>query len=244
MDFPPEIKKILLPTGKLRAAINYGNIVLAQKNESTGEPQGVSVALARELAARLGAQLEFVEFNGAGKVFAEAKNNVWDIGFLAIDPVRAQEVLFTPPYVVIEGSYLVNKNGKFDSIDDIDAPGVRVAVGRGAAYDLFLTRELKKAEIVRADTSEAAIDLFLEGALDAAAGVRQPLEKAAAAHPELKVLPGSFTNIRQAMITPKKNQLTLDYLGRFIEELKASGFIARELEKSGQDSAIIAAPAA
>lgn len=238
-----DVKKALLPTGKLRVAINYGNIVLAQKNPETDEPQGISVALARELAKRLGAEIEFVGFDGAGKVFAQAANNVWDIGFLAIDPVRAEGVLFTPPYVVIEGSYLVKKSSRFNSIDQIDAKGVRVAVGRGAAYDLFLTREFKNAEIVRADTSAAAIELFLEQGLETAAGVRQPLERAAKAHTDLKVLPGSFTAINQAMITTKKNQVALAYLRDFIEEMKASGFVDRELKNSGQDAATVA-PAA
>mgnify|MGYP001546394006 FL=1 len=228
-----------LPTKKLRAAINYGNSVLAQKNAITGEPQGISVALARELAKHLGVELEIIGFTAAGKVFAEAPNNVWDIAFLAIDPVRAKDVLFTSPYVVIEGTYLVNNTGRFNSLADIDAPGVRVAVGRGAAYDLFLSREFKNAEIVRAETSPGAIDLFLEKNLDAAAGVRQPLEQAAKANAALKVLPGSFTAIRQAMATPRKNQQALNYLSRFIEEMKASGFVARELEKNGQDSTMV-----
>ncbi|HEY9460303.1 MAG TPA: ABC transporter substrate-binding protein [Paralcaligenes sp.] len=237
-----DVRRALLPAGKLRAAINYGNIVLAQKDAVTGAPGGVSVALARELARRLGVELEILGFDAAGKVFAETDNNTWDIGFLAIDPVRGQKVLFTAPYVLIEGTYLVNRNSPLRSIDDIDAEGVRVAVGKGAAYDLFLTRELKKAEIVRADTSAAAIDLFLEKNLDAAAGVRQPLEKAAEGNARLKVLPGSFTSIRQAMVTPKKNQIALDYLHAFIEEMKASGFVERELKTSGQDSAGIAPP--
>lgn len=238
-----DVRKALLSTGKLRAAINYGNIVLAQKDAATGEPGGVSVALARELAKRLGVELEIFGFDAAGKVFAETDNDAWDIGFLAIDPVRGQKVLFTAPYVLIEGTYLVNQNSPLHSINDIDAPGIRVAVGKGAAYDLFLTRELKKAEIVRADTSAAAIDLFLERNLDAAAGVRQPLEKAAEHNEQLKVLPGSFTAIRQAMVTPKKNQIALGYLHAFVEEMKSSGFVARELKRSGQDSAGIAPPA-
>lgn len=235
-----DVQKALLPAGKLRAAINYGNIVLARQDAATGEPGGVSVALARELAKRLGVGLEIFGFDAAGKVFAETDNNVWDIAFLAIDPVRGQKVLFTAPYVLIEGTYLVNRNGPLYSIDDVDAQGVRVAVGKGAAYDLFLTRKLKKAEIIRADTSAAAIGLFLEKNLDAAAGVRQPLEKAAEGNARLKVLPGSFTSIRQAMATPKKNQVALGYLNVFIEEMKASGFVARELKKSGQDSADVA----
>lgn len=236
----PDVRKALLPAGKLRAAINYGNIVLAQKDAVTGEPGGVSVALARELAKRLGVELEIFGFDAAGKVFAEADNDVWDVAFLAIDPVRGQKVLFTAPYVLIEGTYLVNQNGSLHCIDDVDARGVRVAVGKGAAYDLFLTRQLKRAEIVRTDTSAAAIDLFLEKNLDAAAGVRQPLEKAAEGNARLKVLPGSFTSIRQAMATPRKNRVALGYLDVFIEEMKASGFVARELKKSGQDSADVA----
>ncbi|MGB6102830.1 MAG: transporter substrate-binding domain-containing protein, partial [Pusillimonas sp.] len=159
-----QVRAELLSTGKLRAAINYGNPVLAQRGPQ-GEPQGVSVALARALAERLGVELEIVAFEAAGKVVDAAAQGVWDVGFLAIDPMRAEQVSFTTPYVLIEGTYLVRDDGRYTAIDQLDAPGVRIAVGKGAAYDLFLSRSLQQAGIVRGPTSASAVDLFLEQGL-------------------------------------------------------------------------------
>lgn len=234
-----QAKAVLLPTGKLRAAINYGNSVLAQRGPN-GEPGGVSFALATELARRLGVELETVSFEAAGKVVDAAGEGIWDIGFLAIDPMRADQVAFTAPYVLIEGTYLVRADGPYTSIDQLDAPGSRVSVGKGAAYDLYLSRSLQHAEIVRGPTSASAIDLFMEQGLDAAAGVRQPLEAAARQHSGLKVLPGHFTAIRQAMVTPVANAAVLPFLKAFVEEMKASGFVAKALQESGQGEATVA----
>lgn len=236
-----DARSSLLSHGKLRVAINYGNPVLAQKDDA-GEPAGVSAALARALAQRLGADIEFITFTGAGKVVDAAKDDVWDVGFLAIDPLRAQEVAFTSPYVIIEGTYLVREDAPFRALADLDAQGVRIAVGKGAAYDLFLSRELKQAELVRAGTSAAAVDLFLDQSLDAAAGVRQPLEAVARQVPGLKVLPGYFTAIRQAMAVPARQRAAHAYLQSFIEEMKASGFVAQALQDSGQGDATVAPP--
>ncbi len=234
-----QVKAVLLPTGRLRAAINYGNSVLAQRGQG-GQPQGVSVALATELARRLGAELETVSFEAAGKVVDAAGEGIWDVGFLAIDPMRADQVAFTAPYVLIEGTYLVRDGGPYTSIDQLDTPAARISVGKGAAYDLYLSRSLQHAQIVRGPTSASAIDLFLEQELDAAAGVRQPLEAAAREHSGLKVLPGHFTAIRQAMATPAANAAVLPFLKAFVEEMKASGFVAKALQDSGQGDATVA----
>lgn len=234
------VRTELLSTGKLRASINYGNPVLAQRG-ADGEAQGVSAALARELAARFDVPLEVVPFDGAGAAVEAAAQGQWDIGFLAVDPMRTDRVSFTTPYVVIEGTYLVRDDGRYSSIEQLDAPGARIAVGKGAAYDLYLTRTLQNAEIVRSATSEAAIQRFLEDdSIDAAAGVRQPLEAAARNHPGLAVLPGRFTAIHQAMATPVKNTEALRYLNEFIREMIQSGFVARALRESGQGDATVA----
>ncbi|SHH72368.1 ABC transporter substrate-binding protein [Pollutimonas bauzanensis] len=230
----------LAPTGALRVAINFGNPVLAQPQPQTQAPMGVSADLAQELARRLGVPLEFITYDGAGKVFAAADADVWDIAFMAIDPLRAEKVMFTRPYVIIEGSYLVPAGSSLRSIGDVDSPGVRIAVGRGAAYDLFLSRSLRHAEILRADTSAAAIGLFLEQSLDAAAGVRQPLAAFAATRDDLRVIDGCFTVIEQAMATPKGRGPGLEYLMSFVDEMKASGFVAQALERSGQHDAGVA----
>lgn len=233
------LKAALLSTDTLRAAINYGNPVLAQRG-SDGTPQGVSVALARHLAERLGVELEIVPFEAAGKVVDAAADGVWDIGFLAIDPKRAEEVSFTEAYVLIEGTYLVQADSPYKQVEQLDAPGVRVAVGKGAAYDLYLSRTLQHAELVRGPTSASAVTLFLEQGLNAAAGVRQPLEAVAHEHPGLRVLPGHFTAIRQAMVTPVAKAGAHPFMQAYIREMKASGFVARALRESGQDDKVAA----
>jgi polar amino acid transport system substrate-binding protein len=230
----------LAPTGKLRAAINFGNPVLAQKDPATGEARGVSVDLARELGRRLGVPVELVTFDAAGKVFDALKTGAWDIAFLAIDPARAVEIVFTAPYVVIEGTYLVPADSPLRTIEDVDRDGVRVAVGNKSAYDLYLTRTLKRAQLVRVPTSPEAIDVFLKDKLEAAAGVKQPLVQFAKTHPNVRVMDGRFMAIEQAMGTPKGREDGARYLRQFVEEMKASGFVAGGLERSGQGDATVA----
>ena len=237
---PPGARSELAPTGKLRAAINFGNPVLAQKDPATGEPRGVSVDLARELGRRLGVPVELVTFDAAGKVFDALKTGSWDIAFMAIDPARAAEIVFTAPYVVIEGTYLVPADSALRTIEDVDRDGVRVAVGNKSAYALYLTRTLKRAQLVRVPTSPEAIDVFLKDKLEAAAGVKQPLLQFAKTHPSVRVMDGRFMAIEQAMGTPKGRDAGARYLRGFVEEMKASGFVARGLEKSGQGDATVA----
>jgi polar amino acid transport system substrate-binding protein len=230
----------LAPSGILRAAINFGNPVLAQKNPESGEPCGVSVDLARELAKRLGVPIQMVLFDAAGKVFEAARSNAWDIAFLAVDPVRAEEILFTAPYVLIEGTYIVRDASPFHAIEEFDRPGVRIAVAKGAAYDLFLTRTIKHAELVRHETSTGAMELFVDGGLEAAAGVKQPLVEFARTHSGLRVIEGRFMSIQQAMGTPKGRPAAREFLQSFIEEMKRTGFVSSALERSGQRGAGVA----
>ena len=240
----PTPARELAPTGKLRAAINFGNSVLAQR-DGGGEPRGVSVELARELARRAGVPVELVPFEAAGKVFEALKAGAWDIAFLAIEPVRAAEIDFSPPYVLIEGTYMVPADSALKAIADVDRPGVRIAVGRASAYDLYLTRTLKNATIVRAQTGggRAMIDLFLADKLEAAAGVKQPLVAYAKTDPSVRVMDGRFMEIQQAMGTPKGRDAAARYLRGFVEEMKASGFVADALKRSNQPDAAVAPPA-
>ncbi len=238
-----QVLRELAPLGRLRAAINLGNTVLAQRQPTTGELTGVSVDLVHELGSRLRVPVELIAFDAAGKVFAALETDAWDVAFLAIDPVRAAGIAFTPPYVVIEGTYLVRATSPLRSVTDFERPGLRIAVGRGAAYDLFLTRALKAAELVRADTSAGAVELFIESGLDAAAGVRQQLAACATARGGLRVIEGHFMAIHQAMGTPRGREAALKYLITFIERMKREGFVAAALARSGQD-ATVAPPAA
>jgi len=233
----------LAPTGKLRAAINFGNPVLAQRDPATREPRGVTAALARELARRLGVPVEFVPCDAAGQVTAAARSGVWGIAFLAIDPARAVDIAFTPPYVLIEGTYLVRDESPLRAIDEFDREGVRIAVGDGSAYHLYLKRTLKKATLVPARTPGSNVNYFLEERLEAAAGVKQPLVRFAAENPGVRVIEGRFMVIEQAMGTPQGRPEGARYLREYIEEMKASGFVARELERSGQTDAVVAPPA-
>ncbi|MBL8669264.1 MAG: transporter substrate-binding domain-containing protein [Alphaproteobacteria bacterium] len=233
----------LAPSGTLRAAINFGNPVLAQKDPASGEPRGVSAALARALAKRLDVPVAFVAFDGAGKVFEALKAGAWDIAFLAIDPVRAAEIDFTSPYVIIEGAYAVPARSPLKAVGDVDAKGVRVAVAAGAAYDLHLTRALKQATLVRAQSPEESAAMFLRDGLDVLAGVKQPLQAFVRANPGLRLIDGRFMAIEQAMGTPRGRAAGAAFLRRFVEEMKASGFVAQALKESGQGDATVA-PAA
>jgi len=241
-EVSPDVVKELAPTGRLRAAINYGNPVLAQKDPTTGEPRGVCVALARALARRLGTTVDFVTYETASKVFGALKDKAWDVAFLAVDPVRAKEISFTAPYVIIEGTYVVPADSPLHAIEDVDRAGVRIAVGRGSAFDLFLSRVLKHAQRVQTVTPAEAFDLFLQDRLEAAAGVKPALVAFAATHPGLRVIPGRFMAIEQAVATPMGRDAGARYLHVFVEEMKASGFVAKALAASGQAEVTVAPP--
>lgn len=229
----PAVLAELAPEGVLRVAINLGNPVLAQSGPD-GEPQGVSVALAKALAEELGVSIAMRTFDAAGKVFAALEEGAWSLAFLAIEPVREAQIAFSEPYVLIEGTYLVSREAPFQQVEELDKAGLRLAVGKGAAYDLYLSRTLEHAELVRADTSAGAVDLFIEQGLDAAAGVRQPLQKVADGDSRYRVLDGAFTAIRQAMAVPRGREQAADYVRDYVERQLRSGFVRGALLASGQ----------
>lgn len=230
----------LAPTGKLRAALNFDNALLASKDAASGEPGGISAELARELAHRLGVAVEFVPYYAAGKVVEGLKSDAWDVCFLAIDPVRAAHISFTAPYAVIEGAYLVTEGSPIHDNGQVDRPGVRIVVSTGSAYDLFLTRELKHATIVRTPTAQEVVDLFVAQKFEVAAGVRPALEADARRVPGLRLLPGRFMAINQAMGTPRGRDAGARYLHAFIEEMKASGFVAQSFARNRIEGASVA----
>lgn len=231
----------LAPKGTLRAAINFGNPLLATRG-ADGRPRGVSVDLARELARRLGVPLEPVIYTAAGKVVEGIKAGEWDVGFFAIDPVRAADTEFTAPYLIIEGAYLVPAASPITRNEEVDSAGVRVAAAKGSAYDLYLTRSLKQATLVHAPTSQAVSDTMLAQKLDVAAGVRQQMQADARRLPGLRLLDGRFMEIRQAMALPRGRAAGAAYLKDFVEEMKASGFIAQSLKQHGIDRVALAGP--
>jgi polar amino acid transport system substrate-binding protein len=224
--------KDLAPTGTLRVGINYGNPVLARR-DSTGELHGVAVDLGLELGRRLELSVGLVGFESAGKMFDAVKAGAWDVAFLAIDPARSAEVDFTAPYVEIEGTYLFPPGSALRTIADVDNKNVRVGISGGSAYDLFLSRSLKHAQLVRAPSPESAFDLIAAGQVDVLAGVRQHLVGHATKLPGSRVLDERFMAIQQALGIPKGHAEGLQYLREYIDDVKASGFVAEAIEKAG-----------
>ena len=233
MDATPQIVDDIAPSGVLHAAINTGNPVLVQQGDD-GTLSGVTVDLARELGQRLEVPVELVPFNGAGKVFDAAGSGVWDVAFLAIDPERSKGIRFTEPYVIIEGTCIVRASSHDKTIGELDRKGARMSVVKGAAYDLYLSRTLKHATLLRKATFEEQMELFVSENLEASAGVRQPLEEYAANHKGFRVFEGHFTQIRQAMGLPQGRKLAGTYLDSFLDEMKRSGFIEDAFIRAGQ----------
>jgi polar amino acid transport system substrate-binding protein len=234
-----ETTKDIAPNGVLRAAINLGNPVLAQGTPAA--PAGVTVDIARELGARLGVPVDLACCAAARESFEAMARGDADICFLAVEPARAEQVAFTAPYVVIEGVYVVPADSGLTAPADVDRDGVRIGVNEGSAYDLFLSRTLGKASLVRGDDG---ITLFREQGLEAAAGIRQVISAFVAENPGFRLVDQGFMQIRQALgTTLTRTPDTTRFLAAFIEDLKASGFIADGLRRSGHDAALVAPPA-
>jgi polar amino acid transport system substrate-binding protein len=236
---PAAARAELGPSGRLRAAINFGNPILALRGQD-GQPRGVSVDLAREAGRRLGLPVDLVTFDSAGTVVEAIKARQVDLAFVAIDPVRAADMEYTAPYVIIEGAYLVRNASPLQRNEDVDRAGLRIAVGRGSAYDLFLTRALKSATLVRAPTSPEVTKLFLAQTLDVAAGVKQQMQADALRVGGVRLLPGRFMVIEQAMGVPKGRRAAHAWLSAYIEEMKSSGFVAQALQRHGIEGAAVA----
>jgi polar amino acid transport system substrate-binding protein len=234
----------LAPTGRLRAVINLGNPILANLDPSTGQPVGVSVDMARALAKRLDVDAELLVVKSAGESVDALATGRVDVGFFAIDPTRAATTAYSAAYVQIEGAYLVRSDSPLRANEEVDRPGLRVAVGARSAYDLYLSRELKAATIMRAPTSPEVVRYFLDQQLDVAAGVKQQLEADAGRTPGLRLLPGRFMVIQQAMGMAKGKDAGAAYLAAFVEHAKASGFVEKSLQTHGIAGATVAPAAA
>jgi polar amino acid transport system substrate-binding protein len=240
----PTVVSAFTPSGALRASINLGNPILANRDPASGEPVGVSIDLARAFAKRLGVALELVVFDKAAASVDAVRAEQADIGFFAIDPARSEGLRFTAPYVLIEGSYLVPAGSALQGNGDVDRTGQRVAVGSGSAYDLFLTREIRQAQIVRVQGAQGVMQSLHAGEVEVAAGIRQVLEAEAARDTALRLLPGRFMVIQQAMGTPaSRGTAAAAALADFVEEMKAGGFVAEALARHRIQGASVA-PAA
>ena len=241
MTIATQIIERLAPGGRLRASINVGNAVLARRETPSGPPSGVSVDIARAFAERLGVKVDFIVFDSAAQSVDAVAEGKADIGFFAVDPKRGENIAFTEPYLLIEGWYLVPEESPIVRNDEVDRPGRRVVVGTGSAYDLFLSRALTQAEIVRAPNPQAVVPLFLEHELEVAAGVKQQLEVDMVRYSGLRLLPERFMVIRQAMgLARGRGEAAHALLSDFVEEIKASGFVQQALMRHGIEGATVA----
>ena len=222
--------KELAPSGKLRIGLNYSNFLIVSGDGPDGEPRGIAPDLGRELARRAGLPFEFVKFDAAGKLFDAVKAAKCDVGFLGAEPQRAAEVEFTPAYLELPVTFLVPAGSPIRTIADIDREGVRVSVSDRSAYDLYLTRNLSKARIIRTPGIPASFDTFVHEKLEALAGLKPRLVEEQARLPGSRILEGEITSVQQAMGAPKGRAAAAQYLREFAEEVKRSGFVARAIE--------------
>jgi polar amino acid transport system substrate-binding protein len=234
--------KELTPTGKLRVGVNLSNFLLVQRN-ADGTIRGIVPDLAEELAKRLGVTAELRKYEKVGEVADGAKKGEWDVAFIGAEPQRAAEIDFTAPYVEIEACYLVPAGSPIRSMDDVDRKGVRIAVGDRSAYHLWLARNIKHATLMTADGIEASYQLFLKEKLDVLAGLKPRLMDDVAKLAGAKILEGRFTAVQQAIGTPKGRPEGAAYLRKFAEEVKASGLVAKLIERHGIRGLAVAAPA-
>jgi polar amino acid transport system substrate-binding protein len=233
----------LAPTGKLRVGLNMSNFLLTATDSATGKPKGVAADLGQELGRRLGVPVELVPFPNPGALAGAAKSSAWDVGFLGAEPQRANEIDFTAAYVEIEATYLVPPGSNLKAIADVDRKGIRITVPEKSAYELYLTRSLKNAELVRVKGADAAFKQFVDGKMDALAGLRPRLVTDHEKLPGSRILDGNFTAVQQAAGTPKGRPTGAKYLCEFIEDAKATGLVARLIEKHGVRGLTIAARA-
>jgi polar amino acid transport system substrate-binding protein len=230
-DMPNDVIAELAPTGVLRAGINMANFLLVSGKGAAGEPEGVAPDMAREVAKRLGVPVAYVPYARPGELADAAGTGVWDVGLIAAEPARAKTIAFSPAYAEIEATYLVAAGSLLKAIDEVDRPGVRIAIAARSAYDLWLSRHLRHAELVRCGSLDASLEQFVADRLDALAGLRPRLLQDVEKLPGARILDGSFTAVQQAVGTATANAAGARFLRDFVEEAKASGLVARLIER-------------
>ena len=242
-DLTPAVRADLASTGTLRAAINYGNFILATKDRATGESRGVAIDLTQELGRRLAVPVEIVAYDSVAVMGDAAPTGVWDIAFLGSDPKREALMSFTAAYLEIEATYLVPGASPLRTAADVDREGVRVAAPARANYELFLSRNLKRARLVSTPGADAALDLLVTGQVEALAGLTQALLDRVQQLPGSRLVEGRFMGVQQSIAVPKGRDAGLAYLRRVVEEAKASGLVARAIERTGARGVSVAPPA-
>jgi polar amino acid transport system substrate-binding protein len=234
----------LAPTGVLRAGINLSNFLLVTGNSPSGDPEGVSPDMARAVADRLEVPVQYISFQTPGELADAATEDVWDIGNIGAEPERAKLISFTAAYCEIESTYLVPAGSPIRSIDEVDREGVRIAVYGRAAYGLWLSDNIRHAELVKTDGMDASFDLFVERKLEALAGLRPRLIKDVEKLPGSRILEGKFSAVQQAIGTKPDRKAGAAFLRDFVEEAKASGLVASLIEKHGVTGRLTVAPPA
>jgi polar amino acid transport system substrate-binding protein len=232
-EITPAVRAELAPTGKVRAGVNYGNFILATKDATSGESRGVAIDLLNELGRRLQTPVEIIAYDSVGAMVDAAKTGTWDIAFLGSEPAREIVIGFTAAYLEIEATYLVPATSSFRAATEVDREGVTVAAPARANYELFLSRTLKHAKLVSAPNAAAAFDLLVKGQVDALAGLKQGLIGLAEKLPGSRMLDGRFMGVQQSIGVPRGRDAGLQYLRSVVEEAKASGLVARAIEKTG-----------
>jgi polar amino acid transport system substrate-binding protein len=230
MALSPAAKSELAPTGKLRVGINYGNFLLVTRH-SESEYTGIAVDLGRELGRRLGVPIDLVPFATAGKLADAVKAGAWDVAFLGNEPQRANVIAFSPAYLEIEATYLVPSGSAIRTIADVDKKGVRIATAVNSAYDLYLSRNLQHATLVRAEGIQASYDIFVKDKLDVLSGLKPRLMTDAKTLPGSRVLEGRFTAVQQSVGAPQGRPAAANYLSEFAKDIKTSGFVAQAIAR-------------
>ena len=242
-DISPDIRNELASTGKIRAGINYGNFILATKDKATGESRGVAVDLANELGRRLGVPVEIVAYDSVTAMGDAAPSGAWDIAFLGSDPAREKIMSFTSAYIELDATYLVPGTSSLRNAAEVDRAGLRVTAAARANYELYLQRSLKQAKLESVANNDVALELLAAGKADALAGLKQGLLNMADKLPGSRVVEGRFMAVQQSIAVPKGRDAGLAYLRGVVEEAKASGLVARAVEKTGAKGVTVAPPA-
>ena len=237
-----EVIAELAPHGVLRAGINMGNFLLVTGKSPSGDPEGVAPDMAREIAERLGVPVKYVPFARPGELADAAGSDMWDVGLIGAEPARAEKIAFTAAYVEIEATYLVPAGSPLRTVEEVDRKGVRIAVTARSAYDLWLARNIKHAELVRSESLDGAYDQFVAEQLDALAGLRPRLLSDVQKLPGARILDGQFTAVQQAAGTARQNVAGAQFLRDFVEDAKASGLVARLIERHNVRGLSVAAP--
>jgi polar amino acid transport system substrate-binding protein len=231
MPVSPALRSELAPHGVLRAGINMGNFLLVTGRTPSGDPDGVAPDMAREIAARLGVPIAFVPYPRPDGLADAAGTDAWDIGLIGAEPARAEKIAFTAAYVEIEATYLVPPGSKLQTAAEVDSPGLRIAVTAKTAYDLWLERNITQATLVRSNSLDATFEQFVGDKLDALAGLRPRLLSDVKKLPGARILEGQFTAVQQAVGTARANTAGAKFLHGVVEEAKASGLVARLIER-------------